>query len=36
MENEPTPEELCKQGQHRFVECDEWEPTCICCGKFKD
>ncbi len=25
----------CKQGRHNFVKCDEWEPTCSNCGKFK-
>ena len=28
-------EENCKKGKHRFVKCDEWEETCIICGKFK-
>lgn len=27
-------EEACKNGNHRFVECDKWEPTCIFCGEF--
>jgi hypothetical protein len=25
----------CKSGKHKFVACDEWEPTCIYCGKFQ-
>ncbi len=27
--------EHCNSGQHHFVECDEWEPTCMFCGKFQ-
>lgn len=27
--------EDCKNGKHHFVSCDEWEPTCIYCGKFQ-
>ena len=25
----------CKNGKHKFVPCDELEPTCIYCGKFQ-
>jgi hypothetical protein len=25
----------CKKGNHRFIPCDEFEPTCIHCGKFQ-
>jgi hypothetical protein len=25
----------CKRGDHSFVECDEWERTCIVCGAFE-
>ena len=38
----PTPEEEeerhkkdCAEGKHNFVPCDEWEPTCLYCGKFQ-
>lgn len=24
-----------KDGHHKFIHCDEWEPTCIYCGKFQ-
>lgn len=27
--------ELCQSGNHKFVPCDEFEPTCIRCGKFQ-
>lgn len=27
--------EDCMNGKHHFVECDEWEPTCLYCGKFQ-
>jgi hypothetical protein len=26
---------LCERGEHHFVECDEWERTCLYCGKFE-
>ena len=35
MNEEQKQEEECKKGNHRFVECDEWQPTCIICGKFQ-
>ena len=25
----------CVEGWHNFVPCDEWEPTCLYCGKFQ-
>lgn len=27
-------EASCKEGNHKFVDCDDWEPTCIHCGQF--
>ena len=32
---EENQEEKCKRGEHNFVECDDWEPTCSFCGKFE-
>lgn len=26
----------CKNEKHNFVECDEWEKTCLYCGKFQN
>ena len=26
----------CKNGNHKFIECDEWERTCLYCGKFEN
>jgi len=28
-------QQKCKRGEHHFVECDEWERTCLYCGKFE-
>lgn len=25
----------CKKGNHHFIACDEWEATCLYCGKFQ-
>ncbi len=27
--------EKCEKGEHHFIECDEWERTCLYCGKFE-
>ena len=34
-EAEKLRKELCQKGEHNFVECDEWERTCLYCGKFE-
>jgi len=27
--------EDCKKGNHKFIDCDEWERTCIYCGEIE-
>jgi hypothetical protein len=34
-DNDEHQKEDCKNGKHKFVECDEWERTCIHCGEFE-